>query len=185
MQKAFFKLLIAGAFVALFPLFLRRRCRVVRRTLVRAKPEDIFPMLNDLRNWPRWTEWSRRGDVDPSYEGPSEGVGAVQRWRSAAIDGETRITQSHPAERLAYEVDMDEGRHHLEGAFQLEPVGTFTRVTWVCSWVGDPNPFARYLDMVFKLWIGRDFQRGLVRVRELRLSPWENYHRTTLIPRQY
>lgn len=167
MQKVFFKLLILGAFLTVFPMFLRRRCRVVRRTLVRAKAQDIFAMLNDLRNWERWTEWSRRDVVRCSYDAVSEGVGAVQRWTSGKVDGEIRITLSHPSERLAYEVDMAEGSYHLEGVFQLEPVGTFTRVTWVCSWVGDPNPYARYLDLVFKLWIARDFQVGLANLREL------------------
>jgi hypothetical protein len=167
MQKAFFKLLIVGAFVALFPLFLRRRCRVIRRTLIRANPEAIFPLLNDLRKWTSWTAWSRCGEVNYEYSGAPEGVGAEQRWKSGNIDGEMRITQSHPDERLAYELDMGEGRYHIEGMFQLEPVGTFTRVTWVCSWVGDPNPYARYLDMVFKVWIGRDFETGLANLREL------------------
>jgi hypothetical protein len=167
MQRAFFKLLIAGAFLTLFPLFLRRRCRVVRRTLVRARPEALFPLLNDFRNWPRWTEWSRHGEGSYEYSGALEGVGAEQRWRNGDFEGEMRITQSHPDKRLAYELEMAKGRYHLEGAFELEPIGTFTRVTWVCSWVGDPNPYARYLDMVFKLWIGRDFTKGLANLREL------------------
>ncbi len=167
MQKTSLKLLLAGIFLAVFPLFLRRRWRVVRRTLVRATPDQIFAHLEDLTRWPEWTEWARRESLTYSYGGPPKGVGATQRWASGKMNGVLKITQSHPPSRLAYELEMGDGRYHLHGVFSLEPVGTFTRITWVCSWVGDPNPYARFLDLIFKVWIGHDFGAGLANLRAM------------------
>ncbi len=167
MRKASFKLLLVGIFLAVLPFFLRRRWRVVRRTLVRATPDQIFTFLEDLSRWPEWTEWARRQNLSYSYSGPPKGVEATQRWTTGKMDGVLRITQSHPPSRLAYELEMGDGRYHMDGAISLEPVGTFTRITWVCSWVGDPNPYARFLDLIFKVWIGHDFDGGLANLRAM------------------
>ena len=166
MQKASFKLLLVGIFLVIFPFFLRRRWRVVRRTLVRATPDQIFVYLEDPSRWPEWTEWARRESLTYSYSGPPKGVGATQRWASGNMDGFLKITQNHPPYRLAYDVEMGEGSYHMNGSFVLEPVGTFTRVTWVCSWVGVQNPFGRFLDLIFKVWIGHDFDAGLANLRK-------------------
>ena len=167
MQKSSFKLLFLGILLAVFPVFLRRRWRVVRRTLVRAAPDQIFMYLEDPSRWPEWTEWARRERLTYSYNGPPKGVGATQRWTAGNMDGALKITQSHPPLRLAYEVEMGDGRYHMNGTFALEPVGTFTRLTWVCSWVGVPNPYARFLDLIFKVWIGHDFNAGLANLRAI------------------
>jgi hypothetical protein len=167
MQKFSLKLLLAVVFLAFVPFFLRRRWRVLRRTLVRAKPEEIFVYLEDLTRWPEWTEWDRRENLRYRYSGPPKGVGATQRWSRGRMNGILRLTQSHPCSRLAYELEMGDGQYHINGTISLEPVGTFTRVTWICSWVGDRNPFARILDLIFKVWIGHDFEAGLANLRSM------------------
>ena len=83
------------------------------------------------------------------------------------MDGTLRVTQSIPSERLAYDLEMEGGKYRLEGVLSLEPLGANTRVTWTCKWLGDPNPYARYINLIFRWWIGRDFDRGLAHLREL------------------
>src|SRR5215210_7252935 len=163
-------LLLVGLLV--FPFFLDRRWRVVRRVIIRGKPADIFPLVNDLRNWPRWTAWNRREDVHYSHEGTPSGTGAVQKWSSRRMEGELRITQSVPGERVAYALDLSGGKYHLEGVFVLEPAGPdFTRVTWMARWHSDANPYGRYLDLLMRWWIGRDFEAGLQNLRALAEVP--------------
>ncbi|MEA3187207.1 MAG: hypothetical protein QOD99_1037 [Chthoniobacter sp.] len=168
MTKIHLRFLASAVVLLGLPLFLSRRPRVARRMILRGKPADIFPLINDLRNWPRWTEWSRREEMHFSYDGPPSGVGAVQRWSSARMDGSMRITHSVPDQRIAYDLDICVGKYRLEGAISLEPIGqNNTRVTWLCKWHASPNPYARYMDLLFKFWIGRDFERSLENLRAL------------------
>lgn len=175
MNKTLLRLLPPLAFLLILPFFLGRRPRVARRAIIRRRPEEIFPLLNDLRNWPRWTEWSRREEIHFTYDGPPSGIGAVQQWSNRKTDGILHITQSVPGHRVAYGLDMDAGKYHLEGVLSLEPVDGSTRVTWLCKWRSGSNPYSRYRDLLFRWWIGRDFERGLENLRELaeRAPAWQ------------
>src|SRR5439155_24004587 len=113
--------------------------------------------------------WNRREEINSSYDGPTSGIGSVQQWSSRKMEGTLRITQSVPDERIAYTLDMAQGRYRLEGVIALEPVGdAHTRVTWLARWDnGSANPYARYLDLLCTWWMGRDFSAGLENLREL------------------
>ncbi len=154
-------------FLIVFPWFYTRRPRVARRTVIHAKPPEIFPFINDLRNWPLWTEWARRDEMHFSYSGSPAGVGAVQRWESGCMSGEMRIVKSVEDDHIAYDLDINQGKYHLEGVLALEAVGEYTRATWVCKWELSRNPYARYLDLFFMWRIGRDFSAGLHNLAEL------------------
>ncbi len=166
MRKSRF-LLSAGIFALVFPFFLSRRMRVFRRTVVHATPETVFPLLNDLRNWPLWTEWSRRSEVHVSYDGPPAGVGATQRWEAGKTSGVLRITHSTPGARIAYTLDLCGGKYHLDGVISLDAAGPLTTVTWTCKWDTGENPFARYGGLLFKRCLGRDFAAGLANLKAL------------------
>ncbi len=167
MKRAPLPLLLAAGFLIVFPFFLRRRPRVARRITIRANPRQVFALLEDLREWPRWTAWARREEIHFAYDGPSHGVGATQHWASRRMDGSLRITQSVPEERLAYTAAFAGGKYTMEGVVALEPVMMGTRVTWVCSWDAPHNPYRRYLDLVMMAMIGRDFSAGLENLKTL------------------
>lgn len=168
MTPIHFRLLVPLAGLLVAPFFLDEKWRVTRRTVIRGKPADVFPLINDLRNWPRWTAWNRREEIHYFYEGSPSGVGAVQKWSSRRMDGELHITQSVPSERVAYTLDIAGGRYRLDGIFQLDPAGPeFTRVTWTAHWLSGSNPYGRYLDLAMRWFMGRDFESGLRNLREL------------------
>jgi hypothetical protein len=153
------------------PFFLHKKWRVARRIIIHAKPGAIFPHLNDLRNWPLWTEWARRGEMQFSHGGPESGVGAVQFWDTGRLNGVLKIVQSHPDERIAYELDVQAGKYRLDGAIALEPIGESTRVTWMCRWESGSNPYSRYLDLYCKWRLNHDFEAGLENLRDLVENP--------------
>lgn len=165
MPRPRFRLLAVVIFLAVFPLFLRRRPRVERRIIICAPPEDIFPLINDLRAWPLWTAWAEREEVNFTYGEIVEGVGAVQRWRTAKMDGAVTITRSEPGTRLDYEVAMGWGKTRFLGRFDLLPDGACTRVTWRCVWQPAENPYMRYVDLFFRAMLTRDFARGLEKLK--------------------
>lgn len=159
-------------FLVVFPWFLRRRPRVVRMMTVRARPADVFPLLNDLRKWRLWTVWGREQEMQATYLGPEAGVGATQRWEMKKMDGVMSITRSTPDALVQYDLRMARGKHQIVGRISVEPIGEkFSRITWKCTWDASPNPYKRYLDLLFQWWIGRDFGASLANLKELVESP--------------
>jgi hypothetical protein len=143
--------------LGIFPLFLPRRPRIARRILIRADRFHIFPLINDLRNWPRWTAWNQRQEIEYHYDGPPAGAGATQHWRAAGHSGVLHMTQS-----------MMDDRWLLEGALSLEEIAPHqTRILWIARWQGAALPWARYMDLMRMWWIGRDFATGLENLRKL------------------
>ncbi|HEX4085103.1 MAG TPA: SRPBCC family protein [Chthoniobacteraceae bacterium] len=153
--------------VGVAPLFLPRRPRIARRVLIRADAAHIFPLINDLRNWPRWTAWNQRQEIEYHYDGPAAGAGATQHWRSRGHAGVLHVTQSHEGERIAYTLMMGD-RWLLEGAISLEAAAPHqTRVLWISRWQGAALPWARYRDLMMMVWLGHDFSTGLENLRKL------------------
>src|SRR5450432_2886539 len=171
MKKNYFRGLPLLLFLLIFPWFYKKRPRVARRVIVRAKPQEIFPLLNDLRNWPLWTEWARRDGIHFSYDGSPAGVGAIQRWQTGRMKGVMRVTQSVPDDRVAYDLDINHGHHRFDGVLALEEIGEYTRVTWACKWELNANPYLRYLDLFMNWMLRRDFEAGLQNLKDLVESP--------------
>ena len=161
MNRSLLRLFILAALALVFPFFLRRRPRVERRITILAPPGAIFPFLNDLRNWPLWTAWSRRDEIHYSYGEVAVGFGAEQRWVSRNKTGAMRIIKTEPDERIDYELDLDHAKYHLFGRIDLQPDGACTRVTWKCVWQRAENPYRRYVDLLLRWMIARDFDSGL------------------------
>ena len=167
MKRLRFRLGALALIVGIIPFFLPRRPRIARRILIRTDRAHIFQYINDLRNWPRWTAWNQRQEIEYHYDGPPAGPGATQHWRCAGHSGVLHMTQSHEGERIAYTLMMDD-RWLLEGAISLEEVAPHqTRVLWIARWQGGAMPWARYVDLMMMLWIGHDFSAGLENLRRL------------------
>ncbi len=140
----------------------------MRRTVINAKPSDIFPLINDPRQWPLWTEWNRREELKYEYEGAPVGTGAVQKWRSDRQSGILTIVSSVENERVAYHLNLEGCGRSIEGRIVLEPIGnSSTRVTWYSLWSQSPNPYACYIDLVILCSMKRDFAAGLSHLKEL------------------
>jgi hypothetical protein len=155
------RLLLFVTFLLVFPFFLRRRPRVERRITILAPPSAIFPFLNELRNWPLWTEWSRREPIDYEYGATSAGEGAEQRWASRNMSGVMRIFKTERDERIDYELEMGDGAYQIVGRIELHPDGACTRLVWKCAWDLARNPYRRYFDIVLRWMIRADFAAGL------------------------
>ena len=154
-------------FLAVFPFFVSRRSRVTRSVWIAVPPAGVCPFVNSLKNWDLWTAWSRRQTMETYCEGPDSGQGAVQRWATCCMRGATRITGTEPDQRVTYSVEMRDGRYILEGSIVVEPLGTGSRITWSCEWLGGENPYLRYLDLTMQAVIGRDFAAGLSNLKQL------------------
>lgn len=144
--------------------------RVERSLSIKAPPEKIFPLINDLHNMQTWSAWEK---VDPgmkrSYGGNAAGQGAVYEWEGNKDigQGHMEITESSPS-LIRLRMDFIKpfaAQNTVE--FTLKPEGGATRVTQTIS---GPSP---YISKLFGLFcnvdkmIGDKFDEGLAALKTI------------------
>ena len=142
---------------------------VERSTVINAPPSKIFPLINDFREWPRWSPWEH---LDPNMartlSGPPSGKGAVYEWKGNSDVGSGRMEILEAAEPSLVSIQLDfiepfEG--HNVTAFRLAPSGGGTNVAWTMD---GPSPFMMKVMSVFMnmdSMIGTDFEKGLAALK--------------------
>lgn len=165
-----FGLLVLAGIVLAVGATLARHVTVARATVINAPENQIFPYVNSLRRFNQWSPWAVR---DPkaqyNFSGPESGVGARMEWKSDHPDlgsGSQEIVASEPNRHVESQLDMgDMGR--AEAAYDLDPSGAGTRVTWRFDTDVGANPLMRWMGLTFDRLVGADYQTGLERLRKL------------------
>jgi uncharacterized protein YndB with AHSA1/START domain len=145
--------------------------RIQRSLIIQAPPEKIFPLINDLHQWPQWAPQDKE---DPSmkraYGGAESGLGAISDWSGSGSTGRGRmiITESVPPKRITLQVDwVKPFTARNLNQFTLEPDGTSTRVSWSME---GPNLYAMKLMSIFTNMdhlMGQHFETGLANLKLL------------------
>lgn len=146
--------------------------RVQRSASVKASPEKVFPLINDLQSFNTWNPFNKKDpNIRGSYSGAASGAGAAYAFEGNKDVGRGRIeiTDSRPASEVRMTLHMlspMEGRNVVE--FSLKPeAGEATRVTWA---IQGPMP---YISKVLSLFvdmdamIGREFEQGLADLKTI------------------
>ena len=96
---------------------------------IAAPPEKIFPLVNDLRAFQRWSPWQSPG-LAVAYSGTSSGVGARMSWSQdgGGMAGSQEIAESDPPRRVVYALSFGPGTE-AQATLDLEPAAGGTRVT--------------------------------------------------------
>lgn len=143
---------------------------VSRSTTIAARPGGVRALVEDFREWRRWSPWE---DLDPvlrrTYGGAQSGVGATYAWEGnrKAGAGSMEITAATP-ESLRIELRfVKPWRATNDVVFTFAPEGEGTHVTWTMSGVhtGLAKVFARFFN-VEKL-VGPDLEKGLANLKAL------------------
>jgi carbon monoxide dehydrogenase subunit G len=142
--------------------------RVERSASIKAPPEKIHPLIDDLRAMQAWSAWEK---VDPgmkrAHSGSARGVGAVYEWEGNKDIGQGRmeITESSPS-KVTIRMDFIKpfaARNTVE--FTLNPEGDSTRVTQAIS---GPSPYISKLLGIFcsmDKMIGEKFEESLAALK--------------------
>jgi hypothetical protein len=141
---------------------------VSRSTTIQAPAADVHALINDFREWTRWSPWE---DVDPdlqrTYTGPESGVGASYAWQGnrRAGQGSMVITSSTPEQiglQLAF---LKPWKATNDVTFTLRPTGSGTEVTWSMS--GEQKGVAAFFGKLVSMdkLVGKDFEKGLARLK--------------------
>lgn len=141
-----------------------------RRTRIQAPPDRVHVLLDDFREWQKWSPWEA---VDPDltreYSGPDHGVGSSYRWSGnrKAGEGTMTITGSTPTSVVVDLVFLKPFKATNVTRFDLAPTGAAadaTDVTWTMT-----GARSAIMSVAGKLFfdkaIGRDFDRGLAALK--------------------
>ncbi len=150
---------------------------VERSATINAPPQRVYALIEDFRQWERWSPWE---ELDPNmqhtYSGAERGVGAVHEWKGNKKAGEGRM-----------EITDAESPRHVDLAltfikpFKSENTTRFdltetggdspaTKVTW--SMRSPMNWMMRIMNVFMNMdkRIGADFEKGLAKLTTLAQS---------------
>lgn len=148
---------------------------VERTANIQAVPPVVFGLIDDLREWPKWSPWE---DLDPAmthvYSGPATGVGASHSWEGnkKAGSGSMTITASHPDERVTLDVVfLKPFKAENVTTFLIAPHADGSQVTWQMT--GSKNLFFRIFGFLVSMdkLVGKDFDKGLARLKAVAERP--------------
>lgn len=171
-------LLILGVLVVgvlVYAAFSEDTFRVERHVVIDRPAREIFPLLEDFRQWRLWSPWE---DLDPAlarvYAGADRGAGAEYAWEGNSKAGKGRmvITRADTPTHLTIDLSFEKPfKAENNAAFDLEPEGSGTRVTWALY---GPLPYLSKVMSTFVSMdrlIGRDFERGLQKLKHAAEAP--------------
>ncbi|MEL7029586.1 MAG: SRPBCC family protein, partial [Pseudomonadota bacterium] len=151
--------------------FLPREVTVERSVVIDAPQEAVFEHVNSMNAFNAWSPWYLR-DPDAMYviQGPEAGVGSKMTWRSEQQDvgsGSQEIIESQPPSYVRTTLDFGQ-QGVAEADFTLEPAGTGgTKVTWGFETDMGANPLGRYFGLMMDGFIGKDYETGLAKLKEI------------------
>jgi uncharacterized protein YndB with AHSA1/START domain len=144
---------------------------VERTASIKAPPEKIFALVNDLHGWRAWSPYEKRDpQMKRTFSGTPSGKGAVYEWDGNKNVGKGRmeITEASAPSKIVIKLDfVSPLEGHNTAQFTMEPKGDATSVTWGMY---GPAPFISKVMQVFvdlDRMIGKDFEEGLGNLRAL------------------
>jgi uncharacterized protein YndB with AHSA1/START domain len=145
--------------------------RVQRTATIKAPPEKIFALINDLKGWKTWSPYEKK---DPAMKrtlsGAPTGKGAIYEWEGNKDVGKGRmeIADTTPPSKVVIKLDFIEPfQAHNTAEFSLSGKGETTDVTWA---IYGPSPFVTKVLSVFldmDKMIGHDFEAGLANLKAI------------------
>jgi hypothetical protein len=169
----FFLLVLAALSAAIIYISLSPdKFSIARSTVIDAPPESIYPLINDLHAWERWSPWAQ---LDPgqeiSYEGSPLGAGAIMAWTGnrKVGQGKMKISESSPNERVRLRLQFIKPMQAIHDVrIDLHPLGeTRTEVIWNMSGRHEFVAKAMNAFMSMDRRIGGQFEQGLANLKKL------------------
>ena len=145
--------------------------RITRVAAIKAAPEKIFPLIDDFRQWGKWSPWEGRDPaLKRTFSGAERGKGAVYAWdgNKNVGSGRMEILEASSPSKIVIKLDfLKPFEAHNVAEFTMLPQGGATNVIWVMH---GPAPFMSKVMQVFMnmdRMIGKDFETGLANLKTI------------------
>ncbi len=143
--------------------------RVQRTVNIKAPPDRIFALIDDLHGWAAWSPYEKKDPaMKRTFSGASTGKGAVYEWDGDKNVGKGRmeIIESARPTKILIKLDFIEPfEGHNTAEFTMEPKGDNTVVTWAMY---GPSAYMMKVMGIFMnmdTMIGNDFEAGLAALK--------------------
>ena len=143
--------------------------RVQRSASIKAPPEKIFAMINDLRGWSTWSPYEKKDpDMKRTFGGASSGKGAVYAWdgNNQVGKGRMEVIEATPPSKVTIKLDFIKPfEGHNTAEFTMQPKGDSTVVTW--AMYGPSAVMTKLIGIFMNMdtMIGNDFEVGLANLK--------------------
>jgi len=145
---------------------------VQRAAVVKAPPENIFPLINDFHQWGSWSPWENKDPgIKRTFSGTASGRGAVYAWdgNKNVGSGRMEILDASSPSKIVIKLDFFKPfEAHNTAEFTMLPQGdATTNVNWVMR---GPATFMSKVMQVFMnidSMVGKDFETGLSNLKKL------------------
>lgn len=146
------------------------RVHVERKIIITAPPERVFSLVNNLKEFNRWSPWAAK---DPNtqyrFEGPESGVGAKVYWSSEnkqVGSGSQEIIESRPNEFVRTALDFG-AQGKASASFIVDSISEGSRVTWGLDVDAEGSVIGRYFGILIDRMVGPDYETGLDNLRKI------------------
>jgi uncharacterized protein YndB with AHSA1/START domain len=142
---------------------------VKRSAPIKAPPERIFALVNDLHGWAAWSPYEKKDpDMKRTFGGAAMGKGAIYQWdgNKNVGSGSMEIIEATPPSKIVIKLDfLKPFEGHNTAEFTMEPKADNTTVTWAMY---GPSSFIFKVMGIFMnmdKMIGDDFAAGLANLK--------------------
>jgi uncharacterized protein YndB with AHSA1/START domain len=143
--------------------------RFERKSAIKAPPEKVFAILNDFKQWDKWSPWEKKDPaMKRTFGATTSGKGATYAWEGNKDvgQGSMEIAESVPLSKIAINLNFIkpfEAQNKVE--FSLLGVADTTTVTWAMQ--GKCNFISKIIQVFVSMdkMVGPDFEAGLANLK--------------------
>jgi uncharacterized protein YndB with AHSA1/START domain len=142
---------------------------VKRTASIKAPPERIFALINDLHGWVAWSPYEKKDpDMKRTFGGTALGKGAIYQWdgNKNVGSGSMEIIESTAPRKIVIKLDfLKPFEGHNTAEFTMDPQGDNTTVTW--AMYGPSSYMFKVMGLFMDMdkMIGNDFAAGLANLK--------------------
>ena len=137
----------------------------VSRTIeIEKSAAEVFPLLSDFKNWPRWSPWIM---IEPEVKLTFAPDGSAYCWDGEVIGAGSieRISEEAPGKLICTLNILKPWKSTSDVTFSLEETDTGCSVTWTMDGAL-PLPLF-WMKYMMEGMVGMDYQRGLMMLKDL------------------
>ncbi len=140
---------------------------VQRSILIHATPEKVFDYVVDYGSWTSWSPWlCAEPDAEVVVSEDASSVGSTYAWKGEIVgEGMLEHLRLEPGRSIEDEIRFVKPfKSTSRVAFDLEPAGENTKLTWHMQ--GSLPWFLFWMRSMMQVFIGMDYERGLRMLKE-------------------
>lgn len=143
---------------------------IQRTKRIDAPPEKVFPLINDVHEFIKWSPFEKDPNMKRTFRGPSAGPGMIYEFDGNRNVGAGRVelTESHPVSKIVMRLVMLRPfAADNTVTFTLAPAADGTDVTWHMT---GKQPFmAKVISTIINCdkMVGGEFDKGLASLNAL------------------